>query len=708
MRARQITMRLLQLLAAAAVLIPILVFGIGSWIAYRQMQALADERIERSLDVMQEQALKVFQSMALAIDDIDRLLGHRGASEISAAEPVLHTQLRQIESDLPDVQSLWVFGPDGLPLVITRESPPPALSYAGEDYFTVPRDHPDIAYVGGIHRSVSGGEAYFTFDRAFRDADGKFSGVIEMSLRPSHFASFYSQLASGPGAGFSLLRDDGTILARFPAIEDPYPVSKNSAFRAAIAANSAGGLYDTVSQFDHTRHRVGYRRLAGLPLYVRSFVVVDQVRNEWLAGMATHLIFGLPATILMFILVLAVLRRTKRLYAEIDQRHLAEQSLRQAQRLDAIGHLTGGVAHDFNNLLTIILGNLDAAKRQLDGSTELVRSKLSQRIDNALHGTARAATLTKRLLAFARQTPLKPEALNVNRLLAGLSEFLQRSLGEDVALEIVGAAGLWDVEVDAAELEAAILNLAVNARDAMQGGGKMTIETANSYIDESYCRQHDDLRPGQYVLISVTDTGTGMSKEIVGRAFEPFFTTKESGQGTGLGLSQVYGFVKQSGGHVKIYSEIDEGTTVKLYLPRASGQARPVDETREIVKPGRPGECVLVVEDDDDVRNYVVETLGEIGYDVLEASGADEALRLVDQYKKVSLLLTDVVMPGKNGRILADEIANRNPAIKVLFMTGYSRNAIVHQGRLDAGVAVIQKPLTSNQLADAVRKVLDQ
>jgi CheY-like chemotaxis protein len=292
-------------------------------------------------------------------------------------------------------------------------------------------------------------------------------------------------------------------------------------------------------------------------------------------------------------------------------------------------------------------------------------------------------------------------------VLNGLSEFLRRALGEDVSLEIVGGGGLWPVEADAAELEAAILNLAVNARDAMPGGGKLTIETSNSYLDDVYCKQNADVPPGQYVQIAVTDTGSGMGKDVLDRAFEPFFTTKQSGQGTGLGLSQVYGFVKQSGGHVKIYSERGEGTTVKIYLPRFTGKLSAAEEPKGVPERGRAGECVLVVEDDDQVRAYVVETLTMLGYDVLEAADAGNAIRLLDEYKSVDLLLTDVVMPGMNGRKLAEEAKQRRPSLKVLYMTGYSRNAIVHQGRLDPGVELMQKPLSSGQLADTIRRVLD-
>jgi len=707
-QARATTLRLLRILAAAALLMPLLLFLFGSWLGYRSTQALANERIERSLEVMQEQALKVFQSMNLALDTIDDLLANRSEAEIQADEAEIHARLRRIQAQLPEVQSIWVFGPNGHPQVMTREYPAlTSADFSTEDYFRVPRDGAAGVYIGGIHQSVSGGEPYFTFSRARHDADGKFSGVIEMSLLPSEFSRFYSDLVSTPGLQFAMVRSDGTMLARFPPLRADLRLDERSGFHQIVAAKPAGGFYTSTSAVDNVERRVGVRRLPAYPVYVVAGIETAQIRNEWMGAMALHLIFGIPATAFLFGSVLVVLQRTRRLYNEQDRREAAEIVMRQSQKLDAIGHLTGGVAQDFNNLLTIIIGNIETAQRLVESWTDGAQIKLGRRLENAMQGAQRAATLTRRLLAFSRQQPLDPTSLDLNRVLNGVSDFLRQALGEAISSEIVGSGGVWPVQADRAELETAILNLAVNARDAMPDGGKLTIEASNSYLDEAYCRQHSDIQPGQYVQIAVTDTGAGMTKEVVDRAFEPFFTTKQSGQGTGLGLSQVYGFVKQSGGHVKIYSEIGEGTTVKIYLPRSAEKYSPRGAIKSGTTPARPGECILVVEDDDDVRSYVVETLGGLGYGVLEAAGASEALRLLEQHKTISMLLTDVVMPGANGRNLADEAKQRQPALKVAFMTGYSRNAIVHQGRLDAGVTLIQKPLTRDVLAATVRQVLD-
>jgi PAS domain S-box-containing protein len=396
----------------------------------------------------------------------------------------------------------------------------------------------------------------------------------------------------------------------------------------------------------------------------------------------------------------------QRVAEEVGRRAEAEERLRQAQKMETLGQLTGGVAHDFNNLLQIVSGNLEILQRNLPEDA----GRLRRAADNAARGADRAATLTQRLLAFSRRQPLAPKAIDPNMLVANMSELFHRTLGETIEVETVLAAGLWRVEVDPNQLENAMLNLAVNARDAMPDGGKLTVETCNTHLDRGYTASNVEVVPGQYVVICVSDTGAGMDQETVTRAFEPFFTTKEIGKGTGLGLSMVYGFVKQSGGHIQIYSEAGEGTTVKIYLPRLLGGAAEEEEVAEqIVPEGTRDETILVCEDDDDVRAYSVEVLRELGYRVLEAHDGPAALRLLERQEgRVDLLFTDVVLPsGMTGAVLAEEARAVRPDLKILFTTGYARNAIVHHGRLDAGVELITKPFSYSDLAARIRDILD-
>ncbi|MBW8814957.1 MAG: CHASE3 domain-containing protein [Caulobacterales bacterium] len=390
---------------------------------------------------------------------------------------------------------------------------------------------------------------------------------------------------------------------------------------------------------------------------------------------------------------------------EAASRAAAEAQVRQVQKMQAIGQLTGGIAHDFNNMLAIVIGSLDLAKRRL--RTDVDRAEAG--ITSALEGAERAAQLTARLLAFSRLQPLEPRVLDVNKLVGGMSELLRRTIGEQLQVETVLAGGLWRTQVDPAQLENALVNLCVNARDAMPDGGKLTIETANSHLDDAYAAGQPDVEPGQYVMISVSDTGVGMPPDVVERAFEPFYTTKGVGRGTGLGLSQVHGFVKQSRGHVKIYSEPGVGTTIKIYLRRATDEPEaeiPVRPPGDLPR-GLPGEIIVVVEDEDRVRHLSVDALRELGYTVVQASDAAQALALLALQPRVDLLFTDVVMPGLDGRRLADRARELRPDLKVLYTTGYTKNAIVHNGMLDPGVAFLAKPFTVEQLAVKVRQVLD-
>jgi PAS domain S-box-containing protein len=389
---------------------------------------------------------------------------------------------------------------------------------------------------------------------------------------------------------------------------------------------------------------------------------------------------------------------------DIDERVQQQQALAQYQKMDALGQLTGGIAHDFNNLIHVIKNSAGLLERRLQNMEPDVRGYLEMLKRNA----DRAASLTQRLLAFSRRQVLDPRPINPNNLIADVSTLLEQALGESIAVESVVGAGTWWISVDANQLETAILNLALNARDAMAGSGKLTIEISNAFLDDGYAAAHPEVKAGQYVMIAVSDNGSGMTKEVATKAFDPFFTTKELGQGTGLGLSQVYGFIKQSGGHAKIYSEPGEGTTVKLYLPRLSGfPVVPAPPAPPAPPAGKGKATVLVVEDDDDVCKFTADVLGELGYRVLTARDAASALSVLDEHREIDLLFTDIGLPGGvNGRKLADDALALYPELRVLFTTGYTRNAVIHHGRLDPGVQLILKPFNQLSLAEKIKQTL--
>jgi len=409
---------------------------------------------------------------------------------------------------------------------------------------------------------------------------------------------------------------------------------------------------------------------------------------SWTAAPDQQFIHAVGRDISADLLQMASMRRT-------------EAALQQAQKMETIGKLTGGVAHDFNNLLQVIGGNLQLIARRVGDMPDI-----RKRVENAMGGVERGAKLASSLLSFARRQPLEPKAVKIGRLMVNMEDMMRRALGEEIDVEMVVSGGLWTTEVDPAQLENAILNLAINARDAMDGAGRLTIELANAALDATYCASHPEVAPGQYVMLAVSDTGSGMPQDVIDQAFEPFFSTKPEGKGTGLGLSMVYGLVKQSGGHVKIYSEVGEGTTVKIYLPRSHLAEDHAGEA--VLQPATGGhETVLVVEDDEQVRLTVVDLLTDLGYRVLRAGDASAALTVIDSGIHIDLLFTDVVMPGPlRSPELAKKARERLPNVAVLFTSGYTENAIVHGGRLDPGVELLGKPYTRDALARKIRHVL--
>jgi len=455
------------------------------------------------------------------------------------------------------------------------------------------------------------------------------------------------------------------------------------AIRALPILNASGDIVEWVGVHSDITHQ----RAAEAALREQAETLARQVRHRELAEeQLRHLNETLEA----------------RVIAEIGERRQAEAKLAQSQKMETVGKLTGGVAHDFNNLLQVISGNLTLLAKDVAGD-----ERAQRRIANAMAGVNRGAKLASQLLAFGRRQALEPKVVNVSRFVQGMDDMLRRAIGEAVEVETIVAGGLWNTFIDPAQIENALLNLAINARDAMAGRGKLTIELSNAHLDDTYARTHDEVTPGQYVLLAVTDTGSGMPPDIIDKVFEPFFSTKAEGKGSGLGLSMVYGFVKQSGGHVKIYSEVGHGTTIKLYLPRAL-QAEDIEVVVDHGPVAGGTETVLVVEDDEEVRDTVVALLVDLGYRVLKAVDAASALNVIDSGVRIDMLFTDVVMPGTlKSPELARKARERLPEIAVLFTSGYTENSIVHGGKLDAGVELLSKPYTRDALARKFRHVLN-
>lgn len=705
MRARRdAALRLLKTMLVASIVIPVAIFSYAGWINYQNALTRADEELAGSLNILSQHASGIFQSVDLTFAAVDAIVGDLTDEQIKASDQALHQQLGKLEKSVKAIDAILVADRNGHTIVSSAVFPiPTGPDVADRDYFQAQVERDAGTYVSATSRSRVRQEDFFGVSRRRSVRDGQFNGIIMISITPKVFAEFYRQLAGDTAASFTLSKSDGAILARYPMpAGDVTHFRPDSGFMLSVVDHPEGGFVTTSYSVDDLQRRFAYLKIGYADLYLSDGLPIDSILYGWMRTMASHLVFGIPATLVLFTLVLLAMRGTRALYAEAERRDMAEQALRQSQKMEAVGQLTGGVAHDFNNLLTIIIGNLGIAKRGV------VEARAERALNNALVGAERAAQLTQRLLAFSRRQPLNPRVLDINKLIVAISDLLTRTLGENIELETISGAGLWNVEVDASEMESTLLNLALNARDAMPTGGKLTIETSNAYLDDEYCREHEGILPGQYILVAITDSGAGMSAETIDRAFEPFFTTKEAGKGTGLGLSQVYGFMKQSGGHVKIYSESGEGTTIKLYLPRREGNELVISGDDDLNSERGGGETILIVEDDDGVRQYASEILRDLNYQIIEAKDSATALRLLDADKKFDLLLTDVVLPGKNGRELANEVERRRPGTKIIFMTGYSRNAIVHHGRLDPGIELIPKPLTERVLARKIRQVLDR
>ncbi len=705
---------LLRILLVAAFVAPVSLFAAISWIDYERLIEETESDLRQLSEIGREHTDKIFDSYKLIGDEANEFLRNLSDDQIRAQEVTLHDRLAASVEDLPQVSGIWVVDRSGRLLASATTYPVnPALDFSDREYFTALRDSSRQTFVNRVYVGRSDGKSNFGLSRRRIAADHGFDGLINISVDPDFFVDFFGTLVGGDDDTVDLVREDGEMLSGYPAAH--WPMSQLAAddpFRAAIGRQSKG-LYRVPASGSRSERLIAFSKLDDYPIYVAVGRPLSQIVTAWHHAMASHLLIGVPGTIALVLLTLTALRGARREQAALAQirdetkrREVAEGALRQAQKMEAVGQLTGGIAHDFNNILTIIAGNIDMARRAVAGRDE----KLVRLLDAALRGSDRAASLTRRLLAFARRQALEPAVIDVNKQVGSMSELVRRILGETIEVETVLAGGLWHSFCDPNELESVLLNLVLNARDAMRAGGKLTIETQNALLDEAYAERHAEVVAGQYVMVSISDTGSGMPQEVLAQAFEPFFTTKPPGEGSGLGLSMVYGFVKQSGGHIKIYSEIGQGTVVKLYLPRHFGAELPSRQPDARADLPRTAEqrLVLVVEDDPDVREYSVRVLGELGYQVIEASDGPSAITLLEAGHPVDLLFTDVVLPTMNGRELARHAAGLRPGLKVIFTTGYTRNAIIHAGRLDPDVVLVPKPFTPETLAKRVRAVFGE
>jgi signal transduction histidine kinase len=705
-------------LIAASVLLPIVLYALAAWYSYDETIRRAEQRVERTTRILEEHALKVFESQRLVIEQVNLRLRFMDWSK-EADRVDLYNILVKLQDDLDQVSTITVADAQGRMLASGRTYPAnPAISFADRDYFQTLQK--GASALPTISNAYLGRQTKIpVFNVAGRiGSGGDFKGVIAVSADVSYFQDFYKSVDPDTDHRVLLVRTDGAILVSEPKLPFEHLPPTSKLLRDIQTQTS--GSYSLHSQLDGVDRIFSFRRIGAYPVVVRFGIARSAALASWYSMLVIYGIAALLASLALLLASSFAVRQTQRervarrkweetaaaLQAEAAERERIEGQLRQSQKMEAVGRLTGGLAHDFNNLLTAVIGSLDLVRRRPGG----MEPRNLQFIGNALEGANRAAALTSRLLAFSRQQALEPVATDANALIESMLTLLGSTLGERVRIETHLATDLRPTLVDPNQLESAIVNLAVNARDAMPEGGLIRIETANVEIADG----DPDVGPGAWVLVAVSDTGTGMPPEVVAQIFEPFFTTKPVGKGTGLGLSQVYGFIKQSGGNVAVTSALGGGSTFKLYLPRAAAMEAAQSEEPWIddaaaLPMSRAGETILVVEDEEMVRQLGVAALEEAGYRVLAACDATQALALLRANADIALLFSDIVLTGPmDGRQLADVVLAERPGLPVLFTTGYSRNAIVHDGRLDEGVELINKPYTGIAVVARVKALLSQ
>jgi len=703
------TTRYLRVLFIAVVVIPVAVGVASSWLNYDAAFRGAHDRVSHAADALHEYALKVFETDELILDHIAEHVAGMDRSELVRSEE-FHHYLQQFGSR-SQVSSVGLIVRDRGLAATNPLFPAPADAIEAPGYLQVERSGKEPIYVGTAVRGTFVAAPTFSVVRtAPNSSSAGDNGVIFVSTKLSDFVEYYRSIVNPRDFLVTMARSDGAVLTRSPGEELIGSVlSPASHFRQEIAQKPDGGSYAAASDIDGIERLFAYRKLGAYPVYVIVGLKRSAVIEGWAWLMASHLLFVLPATLCLVLLAVVALRRSvvadraeAAAQAEFDRREVAEASLRQVQKMEVVGQLTGGVAHDFNNLLTAIAGNLELLLRRCEDATRVRRLA-----EAALQATQRGARITQQLLMFSRRNVMRPETLNLNRVLVEFEGLMAHAVSENIDLQLQLDAALDPSRIDRAQFEAAVLNLMVNARDALPNGGRVIIETRNVLLDKAYADQNTEVVPGAYVMLAVSDNGIGIDRSVLPHVFEPFFTTKDVGKGSGLGLSQVYGFAEQSGGHVKIYSEVGIGTTVKLYLPKAT--ERPVEVDRQSLIPLRSangGETVLVVEDDEAVLTMAMESLADLGYRVLVAHDGREALAIVNGPERIDILFSDIVMPGGiNGAQLAIEAQRLRPGIKVLLTSGYTAAALSNEHGLPEELPVLSKPYRRDELAAQLRVI---
>jgi signal transduction histidine kinase len=685
--------RTLRGFALLCLAVPLLVYGVvGAW-RWQQIQAEATVRLDRSLGIAQEHALKVFEVSEVILERVQAVVARQPGVPLAERSAELHAELRALAQGKPQYHSIWVHGPDGL-AVASHEAPADGkgIDVSARDYYAWHRSGGgDATYFSGPYQGLVTGRPFFAMSRALRNADGSFGGVVVIALLPRYFDGFYGNLVTDePGLAVNLLRRDGTIFTRSPQLANAPPrLASNSPVMSAIAAGQTAGRVEGVSSVDGRKRLLTFRQVGDFPVFVGTGMDTGRLLERWRRDMLWLAAFGLPPMLGLFLVGRSALRRTReaelaaqRLREETAARQRVEQSLLQAQKLEALGRLTGGVAHDVNNAMMVISNSLYLLKARHPGDALAEAAPIGRAVESV-------TKLTRQLLAFSRRQALMPEVVRLQDRLPQLESLIGPMLGARIALSLRVDADTAPVLVDNSEFELGVLNLALNARDAMPDGGRVDITAGNAASPPPGLS-------GRFVVVAVSDTGTGIPPELLDKVFEPFFTTKPVGQGTGLGLSQVYGLCERAGGRATIASTPGRGTTVSLFLPAAAGavaEARPSAEAQAHAL----GLSVLLVEDNAEVGESLEDLLEAMQCRVTRLHSADEARQWLLRHEPPEVLLSDVVMPGEmDGLALANLVRSRWPQIKIVLMTGHAQHlpAIAAEG-----FELLPKPCSASVLA---------